>query len=177
MTDRQIQLLLAYLGFYEGAIDGIFGKQTREAVVAFQRENGLAPDGVVGEKTRQRLLEAIYRGEDFWLTTPNFTRQEFACPCGECSGFPAEPRRELVALAQKVRSYFGKKCHISSGVRCGSHNARVGGVANSRHLTGKALDFCMEAMPASLVLDYVSTLPEVRYAYAIDTSFVHMDVR
>lgn len=36
--------------------DGIFGDITKEAVVAFQKENGLVADGIVGEKTWNVLL-------------------------------------------------------------------------------------------------------------------------
>lgn len=37
------------------AEDGIFGVNTREAVIAFQKQNGLTPDGIVGERTRAAL--------------------------------------------------------------------------------------------------------------------------
>ena len=36
-------------------IDGDFGPRTKEAVMAFQRENGLVADGMVGEATRKAL--------------------------------------------------------------------------------------------------------------------------
>lgn len=36
-------------------IDGIFGAKTEKAVEKFQAENGLAPDGVVGKKTYEKL--------------------------------------------------------------------------------------------------------------------------
>jgi N-acetylmuramoyl-L-alanine amidase len=41
---------------YNIAPDGIFGAGTREAVVDFQRKNGLSPDGIVGPNTFQALL-------------------------------------------------------------------------------------------------------------------------
>lgn len=47
----QLQERLQALGYYAGAIDGAFGGQTRDAVVAFQRTNGLSADGIVGQKT------------------------------------------------------------------------------------------------------------------------------
>lgn len=47
----QIQQKLQALGFYTGAIDGVYGKQTRDAVTAFQRSVGLTADGIAGSKT------------------------------------------------------------------------------------------------------------------------------
>ena len=40
-------------------IDGIFGKQTFDAVKGFQRRNDLQEDGIVGKETRQKLSELI----------------------------------------------------------------------------------------------------------------------
>jgi len=39
--------------------DGIFGKLTEEAVILYQREHGLRPDGVVGPATLAKLLPAV----------------------------------------------------------------------------------------------------------------------
>ena len=46
-----IQQRLKEWGYYSGAVDGVFGRGTYTAVVRFQRQNGLAPDGQVGKKT------------------------------------------------------------------------------------------------------------------------------
>ncbi len=46
-----IQRVLKEWGYYTGAVDGIFGTATRNAVVSFQKANGLNPDGIVGSKT------------------------------------------------------------------------------------------------------------------------------
>lgn len=48
---RQIQKKLRSLGYYSGAIDGIYGSGTRNAVMAFQRNCGLTVDGIAGPKT------------------------------------------------------------------------------------------------------------------------------
>lgn len=48
---RQIQTKLKNWGYYTGAVDGLFGPSTRDAVVSFQKKNGLTPDGICGTKT------------------------------------------------------------------------------------------------------------------------------
>jgi 3D (Asp-Asp-Asp) domain-containing protein len=50
-----IQTKLADAGYYTGEVDGVFGSMMVQAVQAFQRSNGLSPDGVVGEQTRAYL--------------------------------------------------------------------------------------------------------------------------
>lgn len=52
---RQIQEQLQNLGYYGGNIDGIFGIATKNAVMNFQRDNGLSVDGIAGEKTLKAL--------------------------------------------------------------------------------------------------------------------------
>ena len=50
-TVRRVQQKLKQWGYYDGAVDGIFGQATYDAVVYFQKRNGLAADGVAGDKT------------------------------------------------------------------------------------------------------------------------------
>lgn len=199
MTVRQKQCLLAYLGFYAGDIDGLWGPQSKQAAMAFQEAfGGLAVDGIVGPVTGKALTHAVAYGldtkktatpdspavstDDFWDGIKYWTRDEFKCRCGEyhapyCNGFPVEPDHTLVLLADNVREHFGRPGHRSSGIRCVQHNADSGGVYNSRHLLGKALDFRIEGHTAAQILAYVNTLDKVRYAYAIDSDYVHMDVQ
>lgn len=47
----KIQTKLKNWGYYSGSIDGVYGEETRKAVISFQRKNGLTPDGVAGTKT------------------------------------------------------------------------------------------------------------------------------
>ena len=42
-------------GYYTGSIDGVFGAGTKKAVIAFQKKNGLTPDGIVGAATLKAL--------------------------------------------------------------------------------------------------------------------------
>lgn len=52
---KTVQTKLKRWGYYKGSVDGIYGSQTRSAVIYFQRKNGLQPDGIVGTKTLQAL--------------------------------------------------------------------------------------------------------------------------
>ena len=52
---RQVQQKLIEYGYLKGSADGIFGQKTYDAVVWFQRKNGLAVDGVVGRRTAEAL--------------------------------------------------------------------------------------------------------------------------
>ena len=52
---RQIQTKLKEYGVYSGEVDGIYGSQTKKAVIAFQKYNGLAADGIAGEQTLRKM--------------------------------------------------------------------------------------------------------------------------
>lgn len=52
---RVLQQRLAAHGLAVGALDGHFGARTEAAVVEFQRQNGLLPDGVAGPLTQSKL--------------------------------------------------------------------------------------------------------------------------
>ena len=54
-TVTEIQTRLKSWGYYNGAVDGIYGSRTESAVKYFQRTNGLAVDGQAGDKTLAAL--------------------------------------------------------------------------------------------------------------------------
>ena len=195
MTVFQIQCLLAYLGYYTIAVDGIWGPGTEQATRDFQKAEGLEDDGIPGKLTQAALMDAVANGrfkqkeiqsetdndgaeELWWNDIRYFTRDEFRCKCGGkyCNGFPAEPQEGMVRAIDNVREHFGKAFTPNSGVRCPTHNANVGGVSNSRHLYGKAVDFHVPGKTAAQVLAYLATLPGLGYCYDIDGTSVHMDI-
>jgi peptidoglycan hydrolase-like protein with peptidoglycan-binding domain len=66
----ELQALLKLLGYYNGAIDGIYQDSTIAAVTTFQQTAGLQPDGIVGLNTWNRLLPAAPEPMASAATTP-----------------------------------------------------------------------------------------------------------
>ena len=54
---KTLQEMLNAKGYNAGSVDGIFGKNTQAAVIAFQNANGLAADGIVGKLTWAKLYD------------------------------------------------------------------------------------------------------------------------
>jgi len=52
---REIQRRLKNWDYYNGSVDGIFGTKTKQAVIKFQKRNGLTADGIAGKKTLQKM--------------------------------------------------------------------------------------------------------------------------
>lgn len=175
MTIRQRQHLLAYLGYYVGNVDGNWGTLSKTACTSFQKDfGGIVVDGFGGPETDKALKHAVAIGflirEDvtdnnvgnksqtgtFWDEIEFFDREEFRCQCGGkyCNGFPVEPQEQLVRTVNEIRRLLGVPVQIvtagGSGVRCRQHNANVGGVANSNHLTGNAADLHSGKFPEEM---------------------------
>lgn len=167
MTVKQVQLLLLYLGYDVGTVDGICGKATSAAVRAFQGEWGLTVDGIPGTRTCAALRQAVADNRErpvnvsepdtvatgtFWDEIEYFAREEFRCKCGGkyCDGFPAEPAEATVRAVDEIRRRLGVPVIITSGLRCATHNANEGGVSNSQHLYGIAADLHSSATPQKM---------------------------
>lgn len=196
MNMKQIQQLLDYLGYSPGAVDGIMGKNTRAAIQAFQAAEGLTVDGIAGANTQAKLKEAVWldrfakknttpssgqppdKTGTFWDEIKYFSRRDpyIGCSCGRCGGFPVEPAEKLMRLSDRVREAAGRPMVPTSTVRCEAHNREVGGVANSRHMKGHAMDFRIPGLSSGQILAIVRQQTGVVYSYAINDRSVHMDI-
>lgn len=54
----RLQQELQRRGYYQGSIDGIYGKGTENAVINFQKDNGLTIDGIAGKQTQAALFNS-----------------------------------------------------------------------------------------------------------------------
>ena len=77
---KQIQTGLKELDYYRGPIDGDFGGGTEAAVKAFQKTEGLTPDGIVGDKTWKALFP------DEKIPTPAILKKPLAYRCLALTG-------------------------------------------------------------------------------------------
>ena len=175
MTVLQQQCLLLYLGYNPGVVDGVDGPKTQAAMAAFRADYGEDAellDAVCGE------ISKVEKPRDFWETVRYFKRSEFRCKCGGryCSGYPAEMQEAVVKIADDAREHFGRPAHVVSGLRCDRWNAIQGGVANSQHMHGEAIDLRIEGVAAQELLVWVKARPGCRYAYAINSTNVHFDI-
>ncbi|MFH7818894.1 glycosyl hydrolase 108 family protein [Neobacillus thermocopriae] len=53
----KLQTILKEKGFDVGGVDGYFGNQTKTAVIKFQQANLIGADGIVGQRTWEKLLQ------------------------------------------------------------------------------------------------------------------------
>lgn len=179
MTIAQKQHLLAYLSYDPGQCDGIDGPLTRRAVERFREDYGAGEEAIL-DAVAGRLEKKEAKADSFWAQIRYVPRAEWRCPCGRCGGYPAEPEEKLVRFLDELRAHFDRPVYISSGVRCEAHNRELpGSVYNSRHLSGKAVDFCVQGSSSTAVKIYCDKLVTsgvLRYCYCIDDSFVHADI-
>jgi N-acetylmuramoyl-L-alanine amidase len=89
---REIQNRLKRWGYYTGNVDGVYGYKTYTAVKKFQAKNGLAVDGVAGDKTLAAL--GINTGTAAATTTTTTGNQDLMLIArlinGEARGEPYE---------------------------------------------------------------------------------------
>lgn len=109
--------------------------------------------------------------------TPNFRLSEFLIH----EATPPSPEilahiQTLAEAMQKLRDdHFHGVVHITSGYRSERHNAAVGGVGQSQHLTGKGCDFWVEGMTCRQVYDRLTPWWVGGLGYYED--HLHIDLR
>ena len=97
-----LQKKLKQWGYYDGAVDGVFGAGTEKAVQYFQRKNGLTADGIVGAKTAAALgmtLSGSGQTAQADNSSDRSVRLLAACIYGESRG---EPYKGQVAVGAVI---------------------------------------------------------------------------
>lgn len=102
-----------------------------------------------------------------------FTPSEMACPC--CGRVFVDDR--LFPILDRIREAVGQPVFITSGYRCPSHNAEVGGVANSQHLDGTAADITYDGVDVEKLTDIAIDAGASGVGSYFNQGFVHVDCR
>lgn len=82
---KQLQVYLQWGGYYNSAIDGAFGRGTRNSMAAWQADNGIEPTGVLTTRQRDTLRQqyfAVLEGMDLRLVTDVDAGVEMQIPTG-----------------------------------------------------------------------------------------------
>lgn len=167
---KDLQNLLNKYG-YNLAVDGIVGDATINAIKDFQSKNGLSVDGIAGKNTFDKLYNSV-SSEPY--KCKYFKDSEFNCPC--CG--KNIMKNGIKQIADEIREHFGRPAIITSGTRCEKHNREVGGVSNSYHLTGNAIDIYVQGISGQELLAYCKKFVnngKARYSYYITGQACHID--
>ena len=103
--------------------------------------------------------------------SPHFCKVEFACKCcGE-----VKVNRKLLITLEKLRLRVGVPIIITSGYRCPKHNKEVGGVSNSQHLYGNAIDIKIKTYSPAQVAKLAE---ECGFTWTkVYSTWTHIDIR
>ena len=101
----------------------------------------------------------------------NFRESEFVCPhCGDVVIDPV-----LVTLLQEFRDKVRRPVVITSVYRCEVYNREIGGVPNSSHTRGYAIDVAVkDSAFRHALLDFLVKNGVSRFGIAED--FIHFDL-
>ena len=206
MTVKDRQCLLTFLkkadgtSYYTGEVDGIYGRLSRKAIEAFQKDFcGLTVTGEADAVTDQAMIHAVAFGiperdqdadpdvtdnnvgdkveadnpyQHWWEEIEFFDPDEMKCKCGGkyCDGYPHEIQPLLMQILDRARRWSGHPIVIVSGLRCEEWNRIQGGVDHSQHKFGEAVDAYFYGVIPAAALAWLQSQPDVRYAYIIPGS-------
>lgn len=128
--------------------------------------------------TENELRSAINGALDSYFSVnskePHFSASELMCPCCGVGADKMSPN--MLRMAEEIREENGDKPMIvSSAYRCPKHNAEVGGVSNSHHLYGQAMDVHINGVPASTIVAQAKRRGSPD-AYAMNANWAHISV-
>ena len=107
--------------------------------------------------------------------TDHFSKEEFDCQCG-CGNGDIVISENLVFQLECVRIHYGKPMRINSGIRCLSHNRKIGSRDTSSHIKGLAVDISCGDMRTRLELVKKLLRDGEFERIGFHKDFIHVDV-
>lgn len=163
MTDKERKEIFKELGL---------GNLNKTNIKKFQKtafSDSKEWDGICGPKTDIALLH----WRNVRKYTKNFRPEEFKCDCGGryCTGYPDYMKPHELMHIQAIRDHWKRPIKVTCGLRCKRYNAKLrGSIANSKHLTGRAIDFYMKGVTDTLAnrkmaIRWIKKQPNHTYTY------------
>jgi uncharacterized protein YcbK (DUF882 family) len=106
-----------------------------------------------------------------WSKIKHFNPEEFTCRCG-CG--LNNINLQLVGALDMARKDAGVPFTISSGCRCSTHNRHIGGVSDSAHVGGYAVD--IQVRNSAERLRVLKSLVRYFDRIGMDRNFIHVDI-
>lgn len=103
--DKEIQTDLNAVGCYAGAVDGILGPETDQAIVKFQTADGLTVDGEAGPATIAALKKAVKEGRIVCTATASPTATPTASPTSTGGACTAAALQASLPSGAKLQSF------------------------------------------------------------------------
>lgn len=111
-----------------------------------------------------------------WSKIKHFTKSEMKCKCG-CGR--SDMNEDFMLALDKLRMEYGHPIYITSGFRCPTYNARIGGVTGSYHTKGVAADISIYGLPAFELLKHIFDLGfegvGIDQKGTMSSRFIHVD--
>ena len=107
--------------------------------------------------------------------SPHFRRDEFTC--NHCGELPHDPPAQLLQILEDLREEFNAPVIITSGYRCATHNANVGGAKSSQHRLATAVDVQVKGVDPVTVHGYCQERMKGMGGLGKYPTFTHVDVR
>lgn len=205
-TIYELQRILYELG-YQIDVDGIYGSQTRQVFNQFKSDHKLTHPNLIGQTTVDKLLSLhsgieVIEDEPKHSRQPMLSRsltvsdinwRDFSSPVsrwftvGEVFRFDSQRitndvtiQGRIVALAReldRIRDDWGGGIGVTSWYRPSSVNRRVGGVSNSRHLFGDAVDIYPINGKIVGFQSWLDKSWDGALGYGAKRGFIHIDMR
>jgi len=121
----------------------------------------------------KNILEYFKEAEDK-IEKP-YSLEDFKCKCGKCNTTLKD--NYFVDFMNYLYAETGKKFVVTSAMRCYEHNKKIGGLPNSDHTRGEAIDVAtLTIEDRSLLVYHAYRFGIMRAIVYINKKFVHLSI-